>query len=118
MRFCSFDRMVAGGPLFCDITWHPAGNPGGDSERSSMMIANTMLNYCSMETMLHLTCANSTKDEITKHLHKAKNHGIKNILALRGGEVGSVLLHCGFLKKNFNGSCIVYIKCESVQCYY
>ena len=94
MRACSFDRMVAGGPLFCDITWHPAGNPGGDSERSSMMIANTMLNYCNMETMLHLTCANSTKDEITKHLLKAKNYGIKNILALRGGEV---LLHL----KNF-----------------
>lgn len=23
-----FDRLSAGGPLFCDITWHPAGNPG------------------------------------------------------------------------------------------
>ena len=77
--------MVAGRPLFCDITWHPAGDPGGDSEKSSMMIANAALNYCSMETMLHLTCANSTKDEITAYLHKAKNHGIKNILALRGG---------------------------------
>ncbi len=23
-----FDRLAAGGPLFCDVTWHPAGNPG------------------------------------------------------------------------------------------
>ena len=23
-----FDRMSEGGPLFCDVTWHPAGNPG------------------------------------------------------------------------------------------
>lgn len=80
-----FDRMFSGGPLFCDVTWHPAGNPGGDQETSSMAIASAALNYCSLETMLHITCANSTKEAITAHLEKAKNLGIKNILALRGG---------------------------------
>lgn len=80
-----FDRMFSGGPLFCDVTWHPAGNPGGDKETSSMAIASAALNYCSLETMLHVTCANQTKDVITAHLEKAKSLGIKNILALRGG---------------------------------
>lgn len=23
-----FDRMLQGGPLFCDVTWHAAGDPG------------------------------------------------------------------------------------------
>lgn len=23
-----FDRMFSGGPLFCDVTWHAAGDPG------------------------------------------------------------------------------------------
>ena len=78
--------MFSGGPLFCDVTWHPAGNPGGDQETSSLAIASTSLNYCSLETMLHLTCANQTKDVITKHLEKAKSLGIKSILALRGGK--------------------------------
>ena len=77
--------MFSGGPLFCDVTWHPAGNPGGDKETSSMAIASAALNYCSLETMLHITCANQTKDVITAHLEKAKSLGIKNILALRGG---------------------------------
>ena len=77
--------MFAGGPLFCDVTWHPAGNPGGNQETSSMEIASASLNYCSLETMLHITCANQTKDVITAHLFRAKNLGIKNILALRGG---------------------------------
>lgn len=81
-----FDRMFSGGPLFCDVTWHPAGNPGGDQETSSMTIASAALNYCSLETMLHITCANQSKEAITKHLEKAKSLGIKNILALRGGE--------------------------------
>ncbi len=80
--------MFSGGPLFCDVTWHPAGNPGGESETSSMAIASAALNYCSLDTMLHITCANQTKEVITAHLEKAKARGIKNILALRGGVCG------------------------------
>ena len=60
-------------------------NLGGDQETSSMAIANAALNFCGLETMLHLTCARQTKTEITAHLQKAKGLGIRNILALRGG---------------------------------
>lgn len=80
-----FDRMGSGGPLFIDITWHPAGDPGSDKETSSMMIASTAVNYCGLESILHLTCCNQTKDKITGYLGKAKHLGLKNIMALRGG---------------------------------
>ncbi|KAK3735397.1 hypothetical protein QZH41_013389 [Actinostola sp. cb2023] len=79
-----FDRIARGCPLFCDITWHPAGDPSGDKETSSITIASTALNYCGLETMLHMTCANQTKEAVTKCLQKAKSLGIRNILALRG----------------------------------
>ncbi|KAK4299390.1 hypothetical protein Pmani_028322, partial [Petrolisthes manimaculis] len=79
-----FDRMRQGNPLFCDVTWHPAGNPGGDTETSSMTIAGAALNYSGLETMLHMTCCSMTKSEITKHLKRAKDIGLRNILALRG----------------------------------
>ncbi|KAG7234479.1 hypothetical protein INR49_004634 [Caranx melampygus] len=79
-----FDRMGSGGPLFIDITWHPAGDPGSDKETSSMMIASTAVNYCGLESVLHLTCCNQTKDNITGYLAKAKHLGLKNIMALRG----------------------------------
>jgi len=78
------ERMGAGQPLFIDITWHPAGNPAGDSETSSMMIAHSALNYIGLETMLHMTCVGSTPEEIVGFLQKAKDLGIRNILALRG----------------------------------
>ncbi|KAB7496305.1 Methylenetetrahydrofolate reductase [Armadillidium nasatum] len=71
-----FDRMRAGDPLFCDVTWHPAGNPGGDTETSSMTIASAALNYCGLETML--------AHDLLNHLKRAKDIGIRNILALRG----------------------------------
>ncbi|CDQ76670.1 unnamed protein product [Oncorhynchus mykiss] len=80
-----FDRMGSGGPLFIDVTWHPAGDPGSDKETSSMMIASTAVNYCGLESILHLTCCNQTKEKITGYLSKAKRLGLKNIMALRGG---------------------------------
>ncbi|XP_057304254.1 methylenetetrahydrofolate reductase (NADPH)-like [Hydractinia symbiolongicarpus] len=79
-----FDRMSRGGPLFCDITWHPAGDPSGDKETSSTTIASTAANYCGLETMLHMTCANMTSDIVIKNLKKARNLGLRNVLALRG----------------------------------
>jgi len=82
---CRLDRMGQGGPLFVDITWHPAGDPGGDKITSSTKIAGTVLNYCGLETMLHMTCVNQTSETIDKHLQKTKSLGIQNILALRGG---------------------------------
>jgi len=78
------DRLSRGSPLFCDITWHPAGEPAGDKETSSTTIASVTANYCGLETMLHMTCANTTKEQVLKNLHKAKNLGLRNILALRG----------------------------------
>lgn len=50
-----------------------------------MVIASTAVNYCGLETILHMTCCHQSQEEITGHLHKAKQLGLKNILALRGG---------------------------------
>lgn len=83
-----FDRMGSGGPLFIDVTWHPAGDPGSDKETSSMIIASTAMNFCGLETVLHMTCCTQTKEEITRHLQKAKHNGLKTIMALRGDPVG------------------------------
>ena len=87
-----FDRMGSGGPLFIDVTWHPAGDPGSDKETSSMMIASTAVNYCGLESVLHLTCCNQSQEKITGHLAKAKQLGLKNIMALRGGTENSMAL--------------------------
>lgn len=77
--------MGEGGPLFIDITWHPAGDPGGDKITSSTKIAGTALNYCGIDTMLHMTCCNQTKNTVRKNLVKTKALGVRSILALRGG---------------------------------
>uniref|UniRef100_A0A1I8GKA4 Methylenetetrahydrofolate reductase n=1 Tax=Macrostomum lignano TaxID=282301 RepID=A0A1I8GKA4_9PLAT len=73
-----------GRPLFCDVTWHPAGNPAGDSPTSSTSVASAMLNYCGIDTVLHLTCVGQTEARLVRVLDRAKSLGLKNILALRG----------------------------------
>ena len=39
LLYVRFDRMGQGNPLFCDVTWHPAGDPGSDKPTSSTTIA-------------------------------------------------------------------------------
>ena len=80
------ESLAIGKPLFCDITWHPAGDPSGDKPTSSMKIAAVMRNYCLLETMLHITCLNQTRETMKLYLDRAKALGIRNILALRGSE--------------------------------
>jgi methylenetetrahydrofolate reductase (NADPH) len=78
------ERIGYGNPLFIDVTWHPTGNPNGDLETSSTMIAQTALNYIGLETMLHMTCLGCLKENIHEYLTRCKRLGIRNILALRG----------------------------------
>lgn len=79
------ETLATGSPLFCDITWHPAGDPANlEKITSSMKVASVMKNYCLLETMLHITCVNMTKEKMRSHLEKAKSIGVRNLLALRG----------------------------------
>lgn len=73
-----------GDPLYCDITWHSAGNPDSNAPTSSLMMANVALNYCQLETMLHITCIDLTCKQLNQYLQRAKHYGIRNIMALRG----------------------------------
>ncbi|KAH9413484.1 hypothetical protein DERP_007962 [Dermatophagoides pteronyssinus] len=73
-----------GDPLYCDITWHSAGNPDSNAPTSSLMMANVALNYCQLETMLHITCIDLTSEQLNQYLQRAKHYGIRNIMALRG----------------------------------
>uniref|UniRef100_A0A914EJM8 methylenetetrahydrofolate reductase (NADPH) n=1 Tax=Acrobeloides nanus TaxID=290746 RepID=A0A914EJM8_9BILA len=79
------DRYRDGGPLFVDITWHLGSDPANlNKETSSSSIAAACLNYCRVDTMLHITGAQYSKRQTLGHLEQTKALGIRNILALRG----------------------------------
>lgn len=97
-RFCSFEffppktdagfknllarllRMMALNPLFLTVTW----GAGGSTAEKSLDLAATCQKELGITTVLHLTCTNTNKEIIEDALHRAREAGIQNILALRG----------------------------------
>jgi len=78
------DRMNKGKPLFMDVTWHAGKSSASNKICSSMTIASSAVNYCGIETMLHITSSLLTKADMREILNTAHSHGIRNIMALSG----------------------------------
>lgn len=54
----------------------PNADPAGDSDTSSMLIAQIFSTYLGLETMLHMTCLGSKPEMILEYLEKAKTLGL------------------------------------------
>lgn len=67
-------------PDFMSVTY---GAGGGTSE-ATVSIAEAILKHCNVTPLAHLTCVSSTKEAVRRQLAALKQHGIENILALRG----------------------------------
>ena len=66
-------------PSFMSVTY---GAGGGTSEYTLQIAKNLQKN--GVTALAHLTCVNSTKDEVEMRLKMLKENGIENVLALRG----------------------------------
>lgn len=75
-------------PDYISVTYGAGGsNPGITAE-----IAQKIINDYKIDAIAHLTCINSTKQEVMQVLEDFKNKGIENILALRGDIVPDIPL--------------------------
>lgn len=67
---------------FISVTY---GAGGSEMQRSKTCeIASLVRSEYYIEPVAHLTCVNSTKEEVKESLRQLRKHGIHNILALRG----------------------------------
>ena len=67
-------------PSFISVTY----GAGGSTRGKTVEIASTIKNELGAEALTHLTCVQSTRDDIAAILDELKERGIENILALRG----------------------------------
>ncbi|KAI0078698.1 methylenetetrahydrofolate reduct [Panus rudis PR-1116 ss-1] len=74
------ERMRALGPEFIDITW----NAGGRTSELTSEMVKTCQSLIGIETCMHLTCTNMPASKVDIALKEAKEHGCRNVLALRG----------------------------------
>lgn len=68
-------------PDFISVTYGAGGKGGAQTNGE---IASYIKNKLEIEAVAHLTCLNNTKEQIREVLKDFKEHGIENILALRG----------------------------------
>ncbi len=67
-------------PSYISVTY----GAGGGTSKNTARIANHIKTELGVESLAHLTCASSTKDEVRRVIADLKVLGIENILALRG----------------------------------
>src|SRR6266542_1653336 len=72
-------------PDYCSVTY----GAGGSTRDKTLMIVDRIQRQHRLAAMAHLTCVNTTKEEISVYLKEARSRGIKNILALRGDPPGA-----------------------------
>jgi len=67
-------------PDFCSVTY----GAGGSTRDKTLTIVERIQREHGLTAMSHLTCVNSTKEQLREVLIEAGRRGIRNILALRG----------------------------------
>lgn len=70
-------------PAFMSVTY----GAGGGTSKHTVDIAANLQNNCGVTPLAHLTCASSTKEEVAIQLSRLREHGIENVLALRGDRI-------------------------------
>jgi len=71
-------------PDYCSVTY----GAGGSTREKTLMIVDRIQREHGLTAMAHLTCVNSTKEQLLEVLEEARKLGIRNILALRGDPPG------------------------------
>jgi methylenetetrahydrofolate reductase (NADPH) len=67
-------------PDFISVTY----GAGGSTREKTIEISSRVKNEFKLEVLAHLTCVQSTRDDIARILDSLKNENVENVLALRG----------------------------------
>ncbi len=106
-------------PTYVSVTY----GAGGSTRRKTVDLVGRIKNDIKIETMAHLTCVGSTRQDIVAVLEALRAHGIENVLALRGdpprGEDSFVPTEGGF---SYAGELVEFIRdrfdvCIGAACY-
>jgi methylenetetrahydrofolate reductase (NADPH) len=73
-------------PDYCSVTY----GAGGSTREKTLGIVDQIQRKHGLTAMAHLTCVNSTKEQLREVIDQARGLGIKNILALRGDPPGGI----------------------------
>jgi methylenetetrahydrofolate reductase (NADPH) len=78
--YARLDRMAGLEPCFIDITW----GAGGSTSDTTLQLSQDAQTFFGLDVMMHITCAGMTEEKLRFALDRARDCGIRNIMALRG----------------------------------
>ena len=76
----AIEEIAALKPSFVSVTY----GAGGGTSKNTVKIASHIQNDLGVDSIAHLTCVSTTKEEVHRGVEDMKEKGIQNILALRG----------------------------------
>ncbi len=71
-------------PDYCSVTY----GAGGSTRDTTLGIVDRIQREHGLTAMMHLTCVNSTREQLREVIEAARQRGIRNLLALRGDPPG------------------------------
>lgn len=80
------DKIAQLNPSYISVTY----GAGGGTSKNTAKIASHIKHELGVESLAHLTCASSTKEEVRQVIENLKQLEIENILALRGDIVSGM----------------------------
>lgn len=78
--FNTINELKAHNPAYVSVTY----GAGGSTRAKTLELVARIKSEIGLESMAHLTCVGSTRDEIREILGSLKKSGVENVLALRG----------------------------------
>ena len=112
----TIEELAALSPDFISVTYGAGGNP---SDNETANIASHIQSRFGLNTIAHLTCVNSSKEDIQQITAYLEQAGVENILALRGDRTEGVSPKTDF---HYASELIAYLKANhnfgiSAACY-
>jgi methylenetetrahydrofolate reductase (NADPH) len=71
-------------PSYCSVTY----GAGGSTRDKTLGIVDRIQRERGLTAMMHLTCVNSTREQLRSVVEEARARGVRNLLALRGDPPG------------------------------
>ncbi len=94
--FNTIESLKVWNPAYVSVTY----GAGGSTRRQTIELVSRIKDEIGLESMAHLTCVDSSKDQILETLNSLKEKGIENVLPLRGdppkGETSFIKAENGF----------------------
>ncbi len=100
----AIDELKALKPDYISVTY---GAGGSEVNNFTCEVASYIKNKCGIESMAHLTCVNSEKQDVQGVLKSLRENNIENILALRGDRIPEITPKTDF---KYASDLVTYIK--------